>query len=273
MEIAVIGLIFFIIALVVRRKEAFQFRWQPTRDTWAAVGAGMLAFLFSATLLLVDPASTTAKLVHNGLIYVVCGTVLPWGYVLLVERSTPAALGWTRERRVASLVLSLVMAGLFTPMLFMEGDLGAVGWGNVAKASFVLTGAGGLFELFLYYGFIYLRLEKAFGVIPAILLTSALYVLWHTGTQLPMEPDLIAGIWKLFWVGVMSLSLFSLTRNLLIIWPFFHATGVMLDFAVNIDGVREVVGDLPWAIAAVTAMGIVIAGVCWFSKKRERIKV
>jgi membrane protease YdiL (CAAX protease family) len=127
----------------------------------------------------------------------------------------------------------------------------------VAKASFVLAGAGGLFELFLYYGFIHLRLEKAFGTIPAILLTSAIYVLWHVGTQLPLEPDPLDAVWKLFWVGVMSQSLFSLTRNLLVIWPFFQAVGVMLDFAVNIGAVENVVGDLPWAAGAVAVMVVI----------------
>ena len=251
--------IFFAVALVVRRKEAFQFRWQPTRHTWVAVGAGLLAFGFSALLLLFEPGSVPAQLVHNGLIYVVCGVAIPWGYTILVERNTSAALGLKRERWVLSLILSLVVAGLFVPMIFFEGDLASVGWGNVAKASFVLTGAGGLFEVFLYYGFIHLRLEKAFGIIPAILLTSAIYVLWHVGTQLPLEPDPLYAMWKLFWVGVMSQSLFSITRNLLVIWPLFHAVGVMLDFAVNIGAVAEIVGDLPWAVGAVVLMAITIA--------------
>ncbi|MBN1810246.1 MAG: hypothetical protein JXA14_00260 [Anaerolineae bacterium] len=175
MEILIIGAIFFVIALMVRCKEAFQFRWQPTRHTWVAVGAGLLAFVFSASLLLFESGSVTAQLIHNGLIYVVCGAAIPWGYTVLVARETPSALGLKRERWVLSLILSLVVAGLFVPMLFFEGDLASVGWGNVAKASFVLTGAGGLFELFLYYGFIHLQLEKAFGTIPAILLTSAIY--------------------------------------------------------------------------------------------------
>jgi membrane protease YdiL (CAAX protease family) len=256
-EILIIGAIFFVIALVVRRREAFQFRWQPTRHTWVAVGAGFLAFAFSASLLLFEPGSIPAQLIHNGLIYVVCGAAIPWGYTVLVERSTPAALGLKRERWALSLILSLVAAGLFVPMLFFEGDLASVGWENVAKASFVLTGAGGLFELFLYYGFIHLRLEKAFGTIPAILLTSAIYVLWHVGTQLPLEPDPLYAMWKLFWVGVMSQSLFSITRNLLVIWPFFHAVGVMLDFAVNINGVEKVVGGLPWAVGVVTVMVVI----------------
>jgi membrane protease YdiL (CAAX protease family) len=140
----------------------------------------------------------------------------------------------------------------------MEGNLGAAGWDNVAKAAFTLAGAGGLFELFLYYGFIHLRLEKAFGILPAILVTSAVYVFWHTGTPFPLESDIPAAVWKLFWVGVMSQSVFSLTRNLLVIWPLFLTVGVMVDFAVNLDMVKEVAGRLPWAAASVAATALVI---------------
>jgi membrane protease YdiL (CAAX protease family) len=268
-EILIIGAIFLAVALVLRRKEAFLFRWQPTPHTWVAVGAGLLAFVFSASLLLFEPGSLPAQLIHNGLIYVVCGAAIPWGYTVLVERGTPAALGLKRERWALSLILSLIAAGLFTPLLFFEGDLASVGWGNVAKASFVLTGAGGLFELFLYYGFIHLRLEKAFGTIPAILLTSAIYVLWHVGTQLPLEPDPLYALWKLFWVGVMSQSLFSLTRNLLVIWPLFHAVGVMLDFAVNIGAVTGIVHDLPWAVGAVVVMAIIGMSLALVSGRRR----
>jgi membrane protease YdiL (CAAX protease family) len=268
-QVLIIGAIFFVIALVVRRKEASRFRWQPTQHTWVAVGTGLLAFAFSASLLLFEPGSVPAQLIHNGLIYVVCGAAIPWSYTISVERETPAALGLKRERWVLSLILSLVVAGLFVPMLFFEGDLASVGWGNVAKASFVLAGAGGLFELFLYYGFIHLRLEKAFGTIPAILLTSAIYVLWHVGTQLPLEPDPLYAVWKLFWVGVMYQSVFSLTRNLLVIWPLFLAVGVMLDFAVNIGAVENVVGDLPWAVGAVAVMAAVGVALTLVSRRNR----
>ena len=269
MEILVTGAIFFAIALVVRRKEAFQFRWQPTQHTWVAVGAGLLAFGFSALLLLFEPGSLPAQIIHNGLLYVVCGAAIPWGYTILVERGTPAGLGIKRERWVLSLIISVIAAGLFMPLLLFEGDLGAVGWGNVAKASFALTGAGGLFELFLYYGFIHLRLEKAFGTIPAILLTSAIYVLWHVGTQLPLEPDPLYAVWKLFWVGVMSQSLFSLTRNLLVIWPIFHAVGVMLDFAVNIGAVEGIVHEFPWAVGVVVVVAVISVGLTVLSARNR----
>jgi len=270
MELLVMTTVAFVIAIVVRRKEALTLRWQPTRHTWVAVGTGMLAFALSASLLLFDGWPPAALVIMYGLIYVVCGFVIPWGYTLLVEQDTPAAMGLTRERRVISLILSLVLAGLFSPIIIFEADLSAIGWVQVVKASFVLTGAGGLFELFLYYGFIHLRLEKAFGTIPAILMTSAIYVLWHVGTQLPLEANPVAALWKLFLVGVMFQSVFSITRNLLTIWPFFHAVGVMLDFAVNIGAVEQASREFPWAVGTVALMVITGAALALFVRRQSK---
>jgi len=103
-------------------------------------------------------------------------------------------------------------------VIIFETDLRAIHWGDFAKAAVALVGAGGLFEAFLYYGFIHRRLDKAFGMVPAIFLTSLIYVTWwRTGMQLPMEADPAGAVWKLFWVGVMYQSVFALTHNLLII--------------------------------------------------------
>jgi len=266
METLIMGAIALAVALVVRGREALAFRWQPTRHTWVAIGTGLLAFAFSASILFVGTDTLAAKVIHNGLIYVVCGFAIPWGYTLLVEQSSLAEMGLKRERWALSLVLSLVLAALFSPLIIFEGNLGGIGWAKTARAAFVLTGAGGLFELFLYYGFIHLRLEKAFGSLPAILVTSLLYVSWHTGTQLPLEPDPLVAAVKLFGVGVMYQSVFSLTRNLLIIWPFFHLSGVMIDFAVNIGAVEQISDNLPWAIGTVIAMAAVGALLAWMKR-------
>jgi membrane protease YdiL (CAAX protease family) len=269
MEQLIMGAVVFGIAIVVRRREAFQFRWQPTRHTWAALGTGVLAALFSASMLFVGPDSLAAKLIHRLLIYVVCGVAIPWGYTLLVERNTPAAMGLTRERWGLSLLLSLIIAGLLSLVIVFEADLATIDWGQFAKATVVLTGAGGLFELFLYYGFIHLRLEKAFGMIPAILLTALIYVPWHTGTQLPLEPDPLAAVWKLFGVGVMSQAVFSLTRNVLIIWPLFHAVGVMIDFTVNLNELERTAAAFPWALGTLALMAITGAVLAWAAQERS----
>jgi membrane protease YdiL (CAAX protease family) len=179
-------------------------------------------------------------------------------------------MGIKRDSWFVSLLVGLLMAAMLSPVLF-QSNLMNMGWETFARATIVLTGAGGLFELFLYYGFIHLRLEKAFGIVPAVLGTSFLYVLWHTGTQLPLEPDPLVALSKLFLVGVMYQSIFSLTRNLLIIWPFFHLTGVMLDFTVNIGAVNIVSGEFGWALGTLIAMGLcglVLSGLARVRTKR-----
>ena len=257
MEQFFLGLIVFGIVAVVRRKEVFTFRWQPTRDTWAAVGVGALAFALSASLLLVGTTSLAGRLIHQLGIYIVCGLALPWGYVLLVERGKLADLGLTREKLGQSLAINVILAALMSLIIIFEADLRAIHWGDFAKAAVALAGAGGLFEAFLYYGFIHRRLDKAFGMAPAIFLTSLIYVTWHTGTQLPLEADPLGAVWKLFWVGVMYQSVFALTHNLWIVWPFFQAVGVMIDFAVNIGKVGQVAAGFPWAVGTLLAMAVV----------------
>jgi len=261
MEMLIFAAIAFIAVLLVRRREALALRWAPTRHTWAAVGTGLAAFALSAALLLFDEASPVARTIHYGLIYVGCGVAVPWGYTLLVERQPPAAMGLRRERWRPSLALNVGLGSLFTLVLLAEADLGAIDAGQLSQATFTLL-VGTLFEWFLYYGFIHLRLEKAFGPIPAILVTAALYVSWHAGTQLPREPDLLLGIIKLFLVGVMYQSIFSLTHNLLAIWPFFLGVGALMDHVINIDAVDPVSVQFPWAVASallMAATGVLLA--------------
>jgi hypothetical protein len=52
MELFVISAIFFVIALVVRRREALQFRWQPGRGTWVAVGTAIAMAIVAGVLAL-----------------------------------------------------------------------------------------------------------------------------------------------------------------------------------------------------------------------------
>jgi hypothetical protein len=76
-EQLVIAVIALVIAIAVNRREALIFRWQPMRHTWVAVGTGLLAFAFSAALLLFDADAGVARIIHYGLIYVLCGVAIP----------------------------------------------------------------------------------------------------------------------------------------------------------------------------------------------------
>jgi hypothetical protein len=258
------------VVLVVKRKEAFVFRWQPDRGTWVAVGTGLLAFVLSAALLLLEPGSMVRGLLHYGGIWVLCGVAITWGYVLLVERGTVAGLGLRKDKWMRSLLISLGLAAFFSMVIIFEADLRALDWHEVGRAAVVLIGGGGLFELFLYYGFIHIRLEKAFGPLPAILGTAVIYMLWHVGTQLVLEPDPWMGALKLLGVGIMYQAVFSLTYNLVIIWPFFMGVGVMIDFMVNIGELEPISAAFPWAVGTLLAMGLVMLATLYLAHSNHK---
>lgn len=186
-------------------------------------------------------------------IFFVCGSVVPWSYVLFVERGGAADLGLSRARWKTSLAISVLLCAQSLWVLTLRVDLGRFDPVDVAKAAWFLS-VGGLFELFLYYGFIHLRLREAFGVLPAIFGSAAIYSLWHVGTELPLHDDPAAGLLLLFVVGVYYHAVFSLTRNLLIIFPFFFLGGVMIDFLAHLDLPSVVTGDMLWVTLTSAAM-------------------
>ena len=78
----------------------------------------------------------------------------------------------------------------------------------------------GFFEAVSWRGWVLLRLEEAFGIVPAILLGSLLYAAYHVGYAMPTSE-----IAFLFLVGVMYAVAFRLTRSVFILWPLFQPMG------------------------------------------------
>jgi len=258
------ALLVFVAVVFVRGREAFALRWQPSRHTAAALGTGLLAVVVSAAILLVPEGSALARLLHFGGIWVVCGGLLPWWYVTRVEAGGAAALGLTRERWLAALLVGLVAGAALFSRVWLEAD-----WSRTTPRYLVLAsltlGVGGLFELFLYYGFIHLRLDRAFGPIPAIVGSAAIYSLWHIGTELPMHHDPWQGLLLLFAVGLLYHAVFQLTRHLLSIWPFFFLGGVWNDFALQLDFPERIAEGPLWSLA--TAL-LLVAIPIWMLRTR-----
>lgn len=65
-----------------------------------------------------------------------------------------------------------------------------------------------------------MRIERSFGVIPGILLGSALYALYHVGYGMPWSE-----IYFLFFIGLMFAIIFRITSNIFILWPVFQSLG------------------------------------------------
>lgn len=68
-----------------------------------------------------------------------------------------------------------------------------------------------------------MRLEEAFGFIPAALLGSVLYAAYHIGYDMPLNEMVF-----LFFIGLMYAVAFRLTGSIFILWPIFQPGGQLI---------------------------------------------
>ncbi len=90
-----------------------------------------------------------------------------------------------------------------------------------------------IFELVFFYGFLRTLFEKAFGIIPGILLSAAFYSLHHAGFQ----PE----FGKLFVVGVVFAAIYRIGNSVLLLYPFFAGVGATYDVLIQSTEVIPVV--------------------------------
>lgn len=256
------------LAGALRGRSLFELRWEPDRHTVAAIVAGLLPAVLSSFCLLLSQDSLAYQVVLFVGIFGFCGFFVPWAYVLFREGRGPSALGVRRQLWARSLLISAAFAvGAVYDTLRATG----VGFHEPSHvvAAAVQLNVGGLFEIFLYCGFLHLRLRDAFGAIPAIVGSAAIYSLWHVGTELPMHAHPIDALVMLFVVGLLCQCLFATTYNLLAVWPVFFTAGVMHDFIVSLDLPRAIGASITWSAIGWTLAVLVPGGLWWASRIRR----
>lgn len=148
-------------------------------------------------------------LLYAGVILV--GTLLPAWAVFARLRGDWADLGITTRRWLVSLAVSAVLGlGSGYQVLHLASAAG------VDPVSHIVANVLVFWEPFFVFGWLYLAWERAFGIVPAVLLTSAGFALQHVGS-VPWDLALGFGAFTLFFAVV-----FAITRNLLILWPLFY---------------------------------------------------
>ncbi|MBI2847810.1 MAG: CPBP family intramembrane metalloprotease [Chloroflexi bacterium] len=147
------------------------------------------------------------------------GVGIPLLWMVIIRKRPLSDLGLTFRRWRSSIVLQLVLTGI----LLLTGP--ELDWPPLANlvplVSLVL--AIGFFEAVFWRGWVLQRLEEAFGIIPAILLGSALYAAYHIGYGMTMDEMVF-----LFFIGIMFAVVFRLTGSILILWPLFQPLGQLI---------------------------------------------
>lgn len=211
-------------SLTMKLKQVPTLRWKPTKDL-LAVGVSWLLVvgaLYTATMIV--GANAFGGMAYF-VLYAVIGATLfgvgiPLYWMVVVRRRSLAELGLTFERLGISLVLQLVLAVLLYSVAFAQVQLPPM------EQLIPLVGLAlciGFFEAVFWRGWVLLRLEEAFGILPAILVGSTLYALYHIGYGMPADEMLF-----LFFVGILFAVTFRLTKSVFILWPLFQPMGQLV---------------------------------------------
>jgi membrane protease YdiL (CAAX protease family) len=202
-------------------------KFNPDKTTVTAFIMGIMIIVLSIAMTLFSGSKTETAMnivFRDFLMIYVVGFCLP---ILYVQRNEPTkyeVLGITKRKLKMSLALNILFSALLLANFILSADeLIRADVKTLFATTYIFV--AGIFEMVCIYGFIRHYLERAFGVIPAILLTAVIYSFHHAGFQ----PEFL----KLFFVGIMYCSVFYITRNIFIIFPFFCGVGATWDVLIE----------------------------------------
>lgn len=223
--------------------------------TWRPGGDTLVAAATLVTFWLCYWAGTTVSSWFLWAGILVVGTLVPAVTVLWWRREGLAGLGVRRRLLVTSLVVSLLLgAGSAYQLVTVAVEQG------VPVAPHLLANLVVLWEPFFVFGWLYLRWERAFGWLPAIVLTGAGFALQHVGA-VPLAAAVGFGAFAVAFAVV-----FALVRNLAVLWPLFYpvASGIgtlQAGFAMGWDD--AVVGAVVLVVQVVIVLGV------WSAARRQ----
>lgn len=205
-------------------KKIFTLRWEPSRDLFAVLVSWLLVVsgLYTATVIV--GAEVWGGMAYFFLYAVLTATLIGIGfpvYWTLVVRKRPLSdLGITTRGLGLSLALQLLFAALqYAGTLAKSGLPGFEEFLPLLALALTI----GFFEAVFWRGWVLLRLEDCFGVIPAILLGSLLYAVYHIGYGMPLSEMTF-----LFFIGILYAVTFRLTKNVFLLWPIFQPMGQLV---------------------------------------------
>lgn len=205
-------------------KHVFAVHWKPNKDLFVVALSWLLVVgcLYSATFIV--GAEVWGGMAYFALYAVVGATLfgvgLPLYWMVVIQRRSVAALGITTRWLGLSVLLQLIFA-----VFQYIGTLARVQLPPFEEflPLIALALTIGFFEAVFWRGWVLLRLEESFGMIPAILLGSALYAAYHIGYGMPASE-----MFFLFFIGILYAVVFRLTKNAFILWPVLQPMGQLV---------------------------------------------
>jgi len=193
--------------------------WRPNRATIVALISYVLVVvaLFVAFQIFTTERVAANFISFGPLALAGLGVAVPVFYTVLVRRRPLADLGLTRQQLLPALALGLLLGwDTYRNTLATLN----VSWTRTIVPLVTMALAVGLFEAIFFRGWLQLRFEAAFGLVPGLILGALAYSLYHVGYGMNGEEMLF-----LFALGLTFGAFFRLTKNVFVLWPFYTPIG------------------------------------------------
>ena len=163
-------------------------------------------------------------------LFFICVAV-PLIYNTFIKKRSLSETGITTKYWRTSLILSLIL-GMSTYVTILTSF--HISFYRLLALMMVST-AIGLSETIFFRGWLQIRFEESFGAVPTIFIGAILYAVYHMAYGIPPSQ-----IWIFFVFGMIFAVIFRLTKNILILWPFYVWIGSL--YALVITGIKMI----PW---------------------------
>lgn len=207
------------------------FQWQPAKETLIAFMAGLVIIFLSVLMLPFNENSWMRIAIHDIGMVSLAGILFPLFYIQRSGRIF-ADFGLTLRRWYVFIPINLIL-GVFLLSIFIYWVPPAgFRFDTKTLTTMVVILCTGVFEVIFFYGFLRTLFERAFGVVPAILLAAGFYSFHHIGFQ----PEFL----QLFFVGVMYAAVYRTANSMLLIYPFFWGIGALYNVLIQSQKVSSI---------------------------------
>ena len=230
------------------------FTWSPNGDLLVAVltEVAMIAAYWTTTHLLSggwDDVLVLGVLTNLGL-----NVLFPVWWIAYHRKRPLSELGITTRRWLPSLIISVALAVFFS--LGLRHRAAGIDW-----LPHVLFNAVILWEPFFVFGWLQLRYDRAFGILPGVLLGGLSFAAYHVGTYPPAELAI------LLVTGLVFAAIFRLTSNLLTVWPLVWA--VSSSMGTLMGGMQFTWNQVViWSVILLIQLGLI--GHTWWREREGK---
>lgn len=221
---------------------------------------GLIMVLLSIAMVLFDN-EISHIILRDILMILLLGFFTPIYYILIIKKKNLSVLGIHKNKLAVSLAINVITGISLLAMFISKNTENIVLNINSCYAiSYILV--AGIFEMIFIYGFLRYEFERAFGILPSILITAVFYSLHHAGFQ----PEFT----KLFFVGIMYVTVFYFTYNIFSIFPLFWGVGAIWDVLVNSEAGNQIKNKTSFITAILMFISMIGISFFIYCKSKEK---